>query len=540
MSGKHPIYASAKSGANGPLAMTETSIMDFQSLRKVHLVDPIRKLAKLVYQDPSELIEAMHFTNLEYKRNSSSDYSARIHFLSEGGGKTRVIAIPDIFTQSVLYPIHAHMMKILRHFKQDGTYDHSELANKLTSLTRSKDLFCFDLSAATDRFPVTLQLEVLRALFGKGISELWRTIVLREFSLEKEDGTRGCIKYRVGQPMGFLSSWPLFTLTHHLFVHFASFRSKGKPDYLMIGDDLVICDTQTANEYIRLCRHFGIDINLSKSIVPEKGKPRSGEIAKRYAKDGKEMSPIPPMVLAQSTSSCGGFLEFIEVVGSRTNSFKERFSILNYVQVLQHIINNNVESEKIHNLYSCPIKTLVPFLKPMLDTQTLVYPAFKESRNGRGDPYAWPSKPTSLYWVLYEDFLREISEERLLEFRKKFKQTDRDSSPLTTPILESYFYLKSQDLEEKMANVNFIADTASCRFADAIKALEDILSEPDVTSPRNFLAKRDIRRTNTVESILQFKDKINNPFGEFIHGIPPMLSMGDFMELQEERLRGLK
>ena len=42
-----------------------------------------------------------------------------------------------------------------------------------------------------------------------------------------------------GQPLGFFSSWPLFTLTHHMLVWIAAERVYGTTklcDYAILGD----------------------------------------------------------------------------------------------------------------------------------------------------------------------------------------------------------------------------------------------------------------------------------------------------------------
>jgi len=96
--------------------------------------------------------------------------TGRLHFLQEGGGKTRVICIPDIWTQTVLKPIHDYLMMVLRRFPCDGTFSHSNLAKRVRKYTKTGALNCFDLRAATDRMPVELQARVLERLLGKELS----------------------------------------------------------------------------------------------------------------------------------------------------------------------------------------------------------------------------------------------------------------------------------------------------------------------------------------------------------------------------------
>jgi len=83
------------------------------------------------------------------------------------------------------------------------------------------------------------------------------------------------IHYRVGQPIGFLSSWPLATITHHALVEFAAERvlseralkSFKRSGYFILGDDVVIFNELVYNEYIIQCIKLGLDLNSNKSTV---------------------------------------------------------------------------------------------------------------------------------------------------------------------------------------------------------------------------------------------------------------------------------
>jgi len=47
--------------------------------------------------------------------------SGKLSFLPEAGGKTRVIAIGDYWTQMALRPAHDIIMRVLRGMETDGT-----------------------------------------------------------------------------------------------------------------------------------------------------------------------------------------------------------------------------------------------------------------------------------------------------------------------------------------------------------------------------------------------------------------------------------
>lgn len=72
----------------------------------------------------------------------------------------------------------------------------------------NKKTYSFDLSAATDRLPITLQTDILSLFLGKEVSDLWRQLLIgRDYTLKKSKHFSGStVRYAVGQPMGALSS----------------------------------------------------------------------------------------------------------------------------------------------------------------------------------------------------------------------------------------------------------------------------------------------------------------------------------------------
>jgi hypothetical protein len=91
----------------------------------------------------------------------------------------------------------------------------------------------------------------------------------------------------------------MLALTHHAIVQLASFQvtpfAKGWTwfeDYAVLGDDIVIADPDVAKRYLGLMTEgFGVEINLSKSIVSRSG--NTMEFAKRFIVDGTDVSMFP-------------------------------------------------------------------------------------------------------------------------------------------------------------------------------------------------------------------------------------------------------
>jgi len=144
---------------------------------------------------------------------------------------------------------------------------------------------------------------MLENLLGETIADAWHTLVTKRSFVAK--GHSGIV-YAVGQPMGALSSWAVFSLTHHLIVQVAAmdcgviYRNKWFSGYVLIGDDIAIFHKDVAVSYKRILLKLGIPINLTKSSTPPPKGTGAVEIAKRTFYQGKEMSPCPPDIILQA------------------------------------------------------------------------------------------------------------------------------------------------------------------------------------------------------------------------------------------------
>jgi hypothetical protein len=102
----------------------------------------------------------------------------------EAAGKIRVFGITDAITQSVMAPLSDYIFQILKHIPADGTFNQDGPLKRLIYLTNvTKEIvdpvfYSFDLSAATDRLPISLQTDVLSTIFGQDFAEEWRNILV--------------------------------------------------------------------------------------------------------------------------------------------------------------------------------------------------------------------------------------------------------------------------------------------------------------------------------------------------------------------------
>lgn len=259
----------------------------------------------------------------------------KLAYKQEPAGKLRVFAMLDPFSQWILKPIHDGIFGMLHLIRHDATFNQLDSVKKFTEelrLRKIKDVYSFDLTAATDRLPVNLQTVLISYFIGDQAASAWiEFLTTRWFALPslfrkerltsvKQLGvstpnpyvlTRIAhvssqipgnfhsaafeqvthVKYATGQPMGAYSSWAMLALFHHLIVFMAWRRSgyKGPLLYLVLGDDVVIANSSIAGNYLLLLEEIGSPINLSKSIISSNG---SFEFAKRFICAYDDVSPI--------------------------------------------------------------------------------------------------------------------------------------------------------------------------------------------------------------------------------------------------------
>lgn len=254
-------------------------------LGMTHLVDGIRNF----YSEYKDEVD---------KYPQEQVYLARLAFLADKAGKTRIVFILNYWCQEALYPLHSALMRWLGKQPQDGTYDQGGAAEKVRIRTeQGLPCWSFDLTAATDRWPREHQFLVLCATVGNTWALLWKLLMeIKPWESVRES----FVEYKVGQPMGALASWAAFAVTHHWTLRYLCYRC-GVPwdSYVILGDDLVIFDKKVAEEYVRLMSTLGVTISQGKSITPTQlGENTSAaEFAKRLFRDGVNLSPVSSILL---------------------------------------------------------------------------------------------------------------------------------------------------------------------------------------------------------------------------------------------------
>lgn len=100
-------------------------------------------------------------------------YAGQLSTKLEAAGKIRVFAMVDLWTQSAMQPIHKYLFDFLKTIPNDATFDQEEAVKRcFQKANAAKKSYGFDLSAATDRLPIDLQVGVLSSLIGRGPARL--------------------------------------------------------------------------------------------------------------------------------------------------------------------------------------------------------------------------------------------------------------------------------------------------------------------------------------------------------------------------------
>jgi len=239
----------------------------------------------------------------------------------EAAGKIRVFAMVDYWSQISLKGLHDYIFDILRALPNDGTFDQGASIRRAAEKVKlSGCSFGYDLSAATDRLPLELQIGVLSSFFSWQMAYAWADLLVykRDYLESHNRASPGMgtdftecesFKYAVGQPMGALSSWGMLALTHHLIVQIASKLADPLKKvcwfegYELLGDDIVIFDKKVAMQYLELMRLFGVPINLSKSVIANNA---TVEFAKVTTHNGVDCSALSWKLFLSTSRSLMG------------------------------------------------------------------------------------------------------------------------------------------------------------------------------------------------------------------------------------------
>lgn len=225
----------------------------------------------------------------------------RLGMSIEGGGKRRIFSMGNYLNQRLLRPVHDWLMAVLSRIQMDGTFFQERPLDRLVG---EQILYSFDLSAATDRFPLQVSFEIMQALFDRSYASSIRSaLALNIFEVpfvkRSKQGVPAAVCFVAGQPLGYYSSWPLFALSHHFLVWWCAeqvYPGVRFTKYALLGDDIVIADLSVALVYKQTMLRLGVSISETKSLISHSG---VAEFAKRLRVRGvsKDISPVSPKAI---------------------------------------------------------------------------------------------------------------------------------------------------------------------------------------------------------------------------------------------------
>jgi len=299
-----------RSGPNGQAILT-AHYDSLAVIKDKELHNSIKEYNHLINQD-------WITSNMEWCASESSNIgigeveTGKIALASERAGKTRLFAIVDFWTQNSLQSLHDWLMKILGSLRNDSTFDQDRGFERILSV-KTRWMSSFDISKFTDRVPLRLQSTMLEYYTSRDLANCWERIVGKRSFLSGH--TKG-IAWKVGQPLGALSSWAACTLLHHHLIWYASYLhfNDHRPfnKYEVLGDDVVIWHKGVGKAYADLLDEIGVKINHSKSKAYEDSKEQPiFEFAKRVSVNGNEITGIPYDLLLASSKSIYEFTELI-------------------------------------------------------------------------------------------------------------------------------------------------------------------------------------------------------------------------------------
>jgi hypothetical protein len=129
-------------------------------------------------------------------------YIGKLGCVKDQAGKSRIVGITNYWIQIALKPLHDAIFRLLKDVPMDGTHNQEGPLQLLLERAPKGTVFhSFDLSAATDRLPLEVQMQVLNYLASSLGSDWGNLMKSLTWNWKGVD-----YKYAVGQPMGAYSS----------------------------------------------------------------------------------------------------------------------------------------------------------------------------------------------------------------------------------------------------------------------------------------------------------------------------------------------
>jgi len=198
-----------------------------------------------------------------YPPSSVVDSVGKVGLIQEPGLKLRAVANPNRVYQVALKPLGDAIYDMLKQMPWDCTFDQSKAIPAIQQhLQHNKECHCVDLTGATDYFPLSLQLDVLKNIFPLNLDSV---NLFHDISRSNWVFLDTTIKWTRGQPLGLYPSFGSFALTHGFLLYYLNgncFNNK----FFVLGDDVVILDDSLATKYLACLDALACPVSASKSL----------------------------------------------------------------------------------------------------------------------------------------------------------------------------------------------------------------------------------------------------------------------------------
>lgn len=236
-------------------------------------------------------------------------FAGKIGHIQEPGFKLRAVANPFRVYQLALSRLGDQLYELIRSLPWDCTHDQDSGVKWAEERLRSGlTMYAVDLSDATNTFPLSLQLELLKKLKGVHDQDI---NLFRDLSKASWlSPTHGIVSWKKGQPLGLYPSFAAFALTHGLLV--ASLERKLQlpigENFRVLGDDIVISNASLYNEYRKVLKMLEVPVSEDKTLVSN----RVTEFGGRVILPGTIIAPAKWRL-----SSDRNFIDMVRNVGPR-------------------------------------------------------------------------------------------------------------------------------------------------------------------------------------------------------------------------------
>jgi hypothetical protein len=332
----------------------------------------IEYVSSCIIGDGDFLLPKIQDGSLPFKRLAGT-----ISPIQELGCKLRPAANPMLCLQAINEPLKVILEGICKRIDQIVTFDQDYGRNQLYNWIKDgEEVWSYDASSFTDRFPRDFQMEVLKRLLQhnvitKPMYEAFDITTQMDYMFEPIGRS---VSYKYGQPQGLGPSFHLATLAHYeLLLSITRFIGLPSDTFLVLGDDVIIKDPILAYSYKNWMESCNVEINLQKSVIsPHLGEFAGANITSDYiikrVKLGKiknNDTVVSWFDLHMESKLPNKFLKFM---------FEEHASLVQKMSIPNDFGGRREQTLQIFSEYTLPLDPFITMKKRILkDLNNVIY-----------------------------------------------------------------------------------------------------------------------------------------------------------------------